>query len=397
MPAGGRKAARIRASRRWPPALPFRFKEAAGIMVGPASHSHRPLARPTMPARFDPHLVNEPFADPGLYVDLRFERRALLFDLGEISALPPRKLLRISDVFLTHRHMDHFAGFDHLLRFLLGRDKVVRFFGLPGLIDAIDAKLRAYTWNLVAGYDGNLVLQAIELQAENRLAIAEFSGRSGFVRVEAGSRSIEGDLLLDEPGLQVRAITLDHGIPVLGFALQERAHINIWRNRLDGLGLAVGPWLRAFKDAIVRGDPEDTPISVAWSQETGGPGSLPLGQLKREIMRVTAGRKIAYVVDVAFTPANLAKIINLAQGADVLFIEGGFLNADAADAALRRHLTAGQAGTIARRSGVKRLKTLHYSPRYQGRGNALAQEAEAAFRGESSCLEPVAESTRQSQ
>jgi ribonuclease Z len=332
-----------------------------------------------MSSRFDPHLVNEPFADPGLYVDLRFERRALLFDLGDISALPPRKLLRISDVFVTHRHMDHFAGFDHLLRFLLGRDKVVRLFGLPGLIDAVDAKLRAYTWNLVAGYEGNLTLHAIELAATDRLSVAEFAGRHGFVRADASSRKIEGNLMLDEPGLQVRAAVLDHGIPVLGFALQERAHINIWRNRLDSLGLAVGPWLRTFKDAVVRGDPEDTPLSVTWAPAASGPASLPLGLLKREIMRVTAGRKIAYIVDVAFTPENLGKIRDLAQGADILFIEGGFLDVDAADAARRRHLTAAQAGTIARLSDVKRLETLHYSPRYQGNGSALAQEAAAAF------------------
>ena len=44
-----------------------------------------------MSCRFDPHLVNAPFGDPGVYVDLVFERRALLFDLGELSPLPPRK------------------------------------------------------------------------------------------------------------------------------------------------------------------------------------------------------------------------------------------------------------------------------------------------------------------
>ena len=99
-----------------------------------------------MASRFDPHLVNDPFGDPAVYVDFKFERRAFLFDLGDISVLPPRKLLRISDIFITHRHMDHFVGFDHLLRFVLGREKVVRLYGPAGLIDAIEAKLRAYTW-----------------------------------------------------------------------------------------------------------------------------------------------------------------------------------------------------------------------------------------------------------
>jgi ribonuclease Z len=334
-----------------------------------------------MASRFDPHLVNDPFGDPAVYVDLKFERRALLFDLGDISVLPPRKLLRISDVFITHRHMDHFVGFDHLLRFVLGRDKVVRLYGPAGLIDAIEAKLRAYTWNLVGGYDGHVVLHVGELDAEGRLVAAQFSGRTGFAREAATAPAHGGNLLLDEPGLKVSCRTLDHGIPVLAFALEERAHINIWRSELDRRGLAVGPWLRAFKDAILRGEEDDTLIRVAWSGAPQGPEALPLGELKRQIMRVTAGRKIAYVVDCAFTEENVRTIVALAEGADLLLIEGGFLQADAAEAATRRHLTASQAGTIARLAGVKRLQTLHYSPRYKDQGHTLAAEAEAAFSG----------------
>ena len=79
-------------------------------------------------------------------------------------------------------------------------------------------------------------------------------------------------------------------------------------------------------------------------------------------------------------PANSAKIAALAKDADILFIEATFLHADAAIAAERGHLTALQAGTLARQAGAKRLATLHYSPRYQGRGEHLAREAELAFR-----------------
>lgn len=329
---------------------------------------------------FDPQLVNGPFDDPGLYVNLVFERRALLFDLGDISALVPRKLLRIAHVFITHRHMDHFIGFDQLLRALLGREKTVQLWGPSGLIDAIESKLNAYTWNLIHGYDGNLTLLVSELGADGKLKSASFSGVNSFQRNDRGSRICEDGLLFVEPGFQVRAAFLDHGIPVLAFALEERARINIWRSRVEALGLVIGPWLRGFKDAILRGESDDTPIGVSWADDGDTkPTHLPLGRLKAEIMKVTKGRKIAYVVDVAYSERNAQSIVALASDADMLFIEATFLDEEAARAAARNHLTARQAGWLARRANVKQLRTFHYSPRYRGRGEGLDAEAQAAF------------------
>jgi len=335
-----------------------------------------------MSRHFDPHLINVPFGDPGVYVDLVFERRALLFDLGDLSPLPPRKLLRISDVFVTHRHMDHFAGFDDLLRCLFGREKTVNIYGPAGMIDAVERKLKAYSWNLITGYEGNPVFRATEVDEIGRVVTESFPGRTGFEREGQSQSASDGGLLLREPGLEVRCAVLDHGIPTLAFALQERAHINVWRNKLEATGLKVGPWLSVFKTAILRGDPDDTAVEVAGADRSNDkPRTMPLRTLKNDILRITSGRKIAYVVDARFTPPNNAKIIALAKDADILFIEAAFLHADATVAAARGHLTARQAGTLARLTGAKRLVTLHYSPRYQGQGGQLAREAELAFSG----------------
>lgn len=76
-----------------------------------------------MTPSFSPQLVNDVFGDPGLYVEVRWSRRALLFDLGSNESLSPTRLLRANDVFVSHTHMDHFIGFDRLLRIALGRGK----------------------------------------------------------------------------------------------------------------------------------------------------------------------------------------------------------------------------------------------------------------------------------
>jgi ribonuclease BN (tRNA processing enzyme) len=48
------------------------------------------------------------------------------------------KLLRVSDIFVSHRHVDHFIGFDQILRLLLGRHQKVRVSGPEGFIEAVD-------------------------------------------------------------------------------------------------------------------------------------------------------------------------------------------------------------------------------------------------------------------
>lgn len=321
---------------------------------------------------FHPRLVNDPFGDPGLYIDFLFDRRALLFDLGDLHPLSARQLLRVSHAFVSHAHMDHFSGFDALLRILLGRAKVLHLFGPPEFLDRIEHKLAAYTWNLVGGYESELVVRATEAHPDRGLLTADFRSRDGFRRGPVSPVPLTDGVLLDEETFRVRTAFLDHKIPCLAFSLEEKFHVNVWKTGLERLGLPVGPWLRELKSAVARGEPDETPM---------GPRGVPLGVLKAEALRIVPGQKITYVTDVVHHAGNAAAVVDLARGADWLFIEATFARDDEERAAEKHHLTSAQAGRLARRAGAKRLIPFHFSPKYAEEGDRLALETQQAFEG----------------
>ncbi|MBI5409265.1 MAG: hypothetical protein HZA14_07855 [Nitrospirae bacterium] len=105
--------------------------------------------KPSFHARL---LNNNPFEDPGLYVRILREGRALMFDLGFASSLSARDILKTSEIFISHTHIDHFIGFDNVLRVSLKKESPLRLFGPEGFINCVEGKLRSYTWNLIEDY-----------------------------------------------------------------------------------------------------------------------------------------------------------------------------------------------------------------------------------------------------
>ena len=325
-----------------------------------------------------PSLVNGRYGDPAVYVETLFEKRALLFDLGEINSLSPRKVLRIDRIFVSHPHIDHFVGFDHLLRLLVGRKKSVHIYGPPGLANHVYHKLQGYRWDLVESYRDDLVFVVSEFLTPQSVATTRFRLKAAFAAAPPVSSAMIDGVLSEEPTFRVSAATLEHHTPCLGFALQEAAHVNIWKSRLEQRGLPVGPWLRSLKRAIVENRADDHLIPIDGAIAAAG-RIEQLGSL-RDLLTVTAGQKLAYVTDVADTRANRASIIALARDADILFIEGAFAARDVEIARQRAHLTTTAAGEIAREANVKRVEPFHFSPRYAGEEQRLLQEVMLAFK-----------------
>jgi ribonuclease Z len=319
-----------------------------------------------------PRLVNGRFGDPALFVEMLHRRDALLFDAGDLSPLSARDLLRVTHLFVSHMHMDHFIGFDALLRVHVGREKTIRVLGPMGIIERVGHKLQGYEWDLVERYDTDLVFEVLEIGAKGAERGAQFRFKRRFkpepFKVSAGS-------VREAAGLKVETALLEHHGPCLGYAVSEPAHVNVWKSRLDERRLKTGQWLQHLKAAVTAGGPDEQPIAIGQDEVR------PLGEL-RNLVTVSRGQKIAYVTDVAATDANRSAIADLARSADLLFIEARFAAADEEAARQRAHLTTRAAGEIARSAEVRRLEPFHFSPRYDGEEERMVGEVLAAFEAE---------------
>ncbi|MFO7687851.1 MAG: MBL fold metallo-hydrolase [Desulfobacterales bacterium] len=330
--------------------------------------------RPT----FSPRLVNGPFDDPGLFIPFQFQNRAILFDLGDISALSSRDILKINHACVSHTHMDHFTGFDRLLRLLMGRDKTLYLYGPRGFLKNIEGKLAGYTWNLVDTYAGSLVLEAAEIH-DGTLISRQYPCRNRFEPRKDTETAVFDGALCRETGLTISAVQLDHGIPCLAFTVQENFHVNIRPEALAELELQPGPWLQSMKTALYSGRCPETLIT-AETVGTRTPIKFPLADLTARIAIITPGQKVSYVADVGYTEKNAELILAHIDHADHLFIETAFLDEHRETARLKNHLTARQAGTLAGLARVKQLTPFHFSPRYAEQGHLLEAEARAAHK-----------------
>lgn len=324
-----------------------------------------------MKSGFHHKLLNGCFEDPCLFVRILHEKRAFLFDLGNISRLAPSDLYKITDVFVTHTHIDHFIGFDTLLRAILRREAPLNIYGPSNILACVEGKLHGYAWNLIRDYPTSLNVFSF---TGKTILHTRFEAKNGFRKKTIGRCRSDG-LLLETPALKIRAVSLDHGIPCLAYALEEEFQINIDKEILTQMGLEVGPWLTEFKK-ILR-----DPVQAHGRKTIDINGrNFSISKLA-VIARIAPGQKISYATDVAMTRENRKKLIGLVRGSDMFYGEAYFLEKDRARALERSHLTAKECGSIAKKAGAKKLAVMHFSPKYRDCPEAVVKEALDEFSG----------------
>jgi ribonuclease Z len=316
-------------------------------------------------------LVNGSFGDPALHLEAG--GYGTLFDCGDLVRLSAPRIHRVRDLFVTHAHIDHFFGFDWLLRIFLGADRKIRVFGPEGIAARVGAKLDGYTWNIEMDFCFEAEVYEVAKDLSHA-TVSTFRCRHGLERrIAHEERPLAGGVLVETPRHRVLAAEVDHGTPALAFRYEQRRGIRIREDRLLALGLARGPWLQRLKAALL-GPPR--PPDEVFEADTK---SFPLGEIAALLTEEVRGTTIAYVTDTRLRPEVAARLARLVEGADCFYCEAKYLEKDREKAEAARHLTAREAGELARATGARELVLFHPSPKYQDDYGRVLDEARRAF------------------
>ncbi len=316
-------------------------------------------------------LVNGIFGDPLLHLRFRHWKRSLLFDLGEGARLPSRVAHQVSDVFISHAHIDHIGGFLWLLRSRIGDFPSCRIFGPPGLAKNVEGLVRGILWDRIGSRGPRF--EIAELHGDYLVRFMVQAGYSGVRQLAA--QAVREGVILEEEFFCIRAVTLDHGTPVLAFACEQPKQFNVRKERLVARGLVPGPWLSELKQCLAR-DERQALIHLPDGHVK------QVGELADDLVLITPGQKLAYATDLADSADNRERLTALAKGAHTFFCEASFVSDDADQAKRTGHLTATTCGEIANAAGTKYLVPFHFSRRYENEPERVYDE----IRSVCSCL-----------
>lgn len=316
-----------------------------------------------MRSNYSVRQLNSSFSDPVFFIRNVYMKKAVMFDLGKLGKIGNHELHDVSCVFVSHTHMDHFSGFDRLLRSVLITDMKIRIFGPKNIIKNVEGKLNSYTWNLVDGY--GLEIEVIELNnTDNKKAV--FKAKNGFDKEDL--EYVDTDLDLDD-GFKIKYEIFDHGIPSIGYRLIEPRIINIQKDKLIELGFKEGIWLKELKNKILNN--EDGFISV---NTVDGLKTFNIKELAKDICVDKAQHDITYITDIAPHEENITKAIKLADKSYLLIIESVFMDIDFCHASEKNHLTITIAKDIFNRSESEFIRFIHFAPRYEKERETFFEE-----------------------
>jgi len=262
-------------------------------------------------------------------------RSWILVDCGEGTQQQimrsPLKLSRLAAVLVTHLHGDHVLG-------------------LPGLLGTLGMEGRTAPLQLV-GVDG--IGRWLDVMCDLPILGIDFP----LVLTELVDDTLEGSAgtprhVADVGGFAVSALPLRHRVPAFGYRIVEPDH----PGRLDveaarALGVPDGPEMGRLQ----RGESVMGRHGPVLPDDAVGPER--------------PGRVVTVLGDTTRCDAS----VSLARDADLLVHECTYANRDAALAEQWKHATPADAAWVASTARAGRLVINHFSARYDGPGELLAE------------------------
>jgi ribonuclease Z len=264
---------------------------------------------------------------------LEIKNKIFLIDCAEGTQVQLRKskvkFSKISHIFISHLHGDHFYGLIGLIStfMLLNREHDLHVFGPKGIKEIILLQLRAS--GSFTGY--NLYFHELE--------------------------SKESETIYEDEKVIVKTIPLNHRVYTNGFLFQEK---NIER--------------KLNIEAV-----EEYQIDKIYFNKIKYGGDITLDD-----GRIIPNSELSFDPQVAKSYAYCSdtmydeRIIPIIENTDYLYHESTFLESEAHLSERTMHSTAKQAATIALKANVKNLILGHYSTRY-GNIDLFKEQAETIF------------------
>src|SRR5690606_20734390 len=264
---------------------------------------------------------------------INFNEQYFLIDCGEGTQMQMHrygvKSNKISHIFISHLHGDHYLGLIGLLSSmnLHGRTADLHLYGPSVLIDIINLQLKYSDTRL----QYNLIFQPTNPDQE--------------------------EVLYRSEKLTVRSFPLKHRVPTTGFRFDEGPRsASLIREKIEKLNIP-----KVFCGMLKRGiDCVDVDGTVYKAAEL--------------TMPAPASRSYAYCSDTR----AFEKYVDSIRGVDLLYHESTFLHELVDRAEETCHSTCKEAGMVARQVEAKKLLLGHYSARYKDL-TPLLEEAQLEF------------------
>jgi len=239
------------------------------------------------------------------------------------------KMQRISYVFITHLHGDHY-------------------FGLPGLITSMA---------LFGRVEPLYIVGPPKLEGIIRLLLVDSDAHLPFDLIFIETQTDRIETVVETDTFQVQSVPLQHRIPCTGFLVRE-----------------VGPQRKLNLDACFRHSvPVERYDDIKWGSDfVSTTGDV----ISNDTLTVPGykNRVYAYITDTIYDES----LVPILKDVDRLYHEATFAHDRLSRAQETYHSTALQAAEIAKQAGAKQLLLGHFSARYQD-ATLLIEEAREVF------------------